>query len=50
MLVTFYLVNPDPLSQNPLDFMLRAAQIYPDQVALVHPNVEYPVYYTFAVW
>lgn len=41
-------VNSHPL--NPLDFILRAAQIYPDKVALVHPNVEYPVQYTFAVW
>ncbi|KAF5377668.1 hypothetical protein D9615_005270 [Tricholomella constricta] len=35
---------------NPLDFLLRAAQIYPDKVALVHADVEYPVSYTFAVW
>ncbi|KAG6836817.1 hypothetical protein H0H93_002839 [Arthromyces matolae] len=28
---------------NPLDFLLRAAQIYPDKVALVHPDVEHPV-------
>lgn len=41
-------VNSHPL--NPLDFILRAAQIYPDKVALVHPNVEYPVQYTFSVW
>lgn len=36
--------------QNPLDFILRAAQVYPDKVALVHPNVGYPVQYTFGVW
>ncbi|KAF9452623.1 acetyl-CoA synthetase-like protein [Macrolepiota fuliginosa MF-IS2] len=41
-------VNTHPL--NPLDFVLRAAQIYPDKVALIHPNVEHPVYYTFAIW
>ncbi|KAG6901906.1 hypothetical protein C0995_006744 [Termitomyces sp. Mi166 len=35
---------------NPLDFLLRAAQIYPDKVALVHPDVEHPVSYTFAIW
>ncbi|KNZ73451.1 Medium-chain-fatty-acid--CoA ligase [Termitomyces sp. J132] len=35
---------------NPLDFLLRAAQIYPDKVALVHSDVEHPVSYTFAVW
>ncbi|KAF8649818.1 hypothetical protein AX16_005583 [Volvariella volvacea WC 439] len=41
-------VNHHPL--NPLAFILRAAQIYPDKLALLHPNVEYPVYYSFAVW
>ncbi|KXN91194.1 Acetate/butyrate--CoA ligase AAE7, peroxisomal [Leucoagaricus sp. SymC.cos] len=41
-------VNSHPL--NPLDWMLRAAQIYPDKVALVHPNAEYPRQYTFAQW
>ncbi|GLB36300.1 putative AMP-binding enzyme C-terminal domain [Lyophyllum shimeji] len=46
--------NPDlpvhihPL--NPLDFLLRAAQIYPEKVALVHRDVAHPVHYTFAVW
>ncbi|KZT30376.1 acetyl-CoA synthetase-like protein [Neolentinus lepideus HHB14362 ss-1] len=35
---------------NPLDFVLRAAQIYPDKIALAHPDVERPVYYTYAVW
>ncbi|KAG6832476.1 hypothetical protein H0H92_001522 [Tricholoma furcatifolium] len=35
---------------NPLDFLLRAAQIYPDKVALVHSDVEHPVSYTFSVW
>ncbi|EKM83756.1 hypothetical protein AGABI1DRAFT_31483 [Agaricus bisporus var. burnettii JB137-S8] len=41
-------VSSHPL--NPLDFLLRAAQVYPDKVALVHPNVQYPVQYTFATW
>ncbi|KXN93294.1 putative acyl-activating enzyme 1, peroxisomal [Leucoagaricus sp. SymC.cos] len=41
-------INSHPL--NPLDFILRAAQVYPDKVALVHPNVEFPVQYTFATW
>jgi len=36
--------------QNPLIFILRAAQIYPDKVALVHTDVEHPVVYTFAIW
>ncbi|KAK0465419.1 AMP-dependent synthetase and ligase [Desarmillaria tabescens] len=35
---------------NPLLFLLRAAQIYPDKVALAHPDVKHPVVYTFAVW
>ncbi|KAH9486780.1 Acetate/butyrate--CoA ligase AAE7, peroxisomal [Psilocybe cubensis] len=46
--------NPTPASvpppNNPLAFILRAAQIYPDKVALVHTDVEYPVTYTFSVW
>ncbi|KAI0068277.1 acetyl-CoA synthetase-like protein [Artomyces pyxidatus] len=36
--------------QNPLDFLLRGAQIYPDKLALVHPDVPQPVFYTYAVW
>ncbi|KAJ7932595.1 hypothetical protein B0H13DRAFT_2227747 [Mycena leptocephala] len=35
---------------NPLQFILRAAEIYPDKLALVHPDVKYPVSYSFAVW
>ncbi|PFH54617.1 hypothetical protein AMATHDRAFT_134062 [Amanita thiersii Skay4041] len=35
---------------NPLSFLLRAARVYPDKIAIAHPNVEHPVYYTFAVW
>ncbi|KAF5337366.1 hypothetical protein D9611_003317 [Ephemerocybe angulata] len=41
-------VNYHPL--NPLSFILRAALIYPNKVALVHPNVPSPVVYTFSVW
>ncbi|EJD47843.1 acetyl-CoA synthetase-like protein [Auricularia subglabra TFB-10046 SS5] len=41
-------VNHTPL--NPLNFLLRAASIYPDKVALVHPDVPHPVQYTYAVW
>ncbi|KAF8912814.1 acetyl-CoA synthetase-like protein [Gymnopilus junonius] len=40
--------NYHPL--NPLAFILRAAQIYPDKVALVHTDVQHPVVYTFSVW
>jgi hypothetical protein len=40
--------NFQPL--NPLQFILRAAEIYPDKLALVHSDVKYPVHYSFAVW
>ncbi|KDR85144.1 hypothetical protein GALMADRAFT_233793 [Galerina marginata CBS 339.88] len=42
------LPNIHPL--NPLAFILRAAQIYPDKVALVHTDVEQAVVYTFSLW
>ncbi|KAI0371667.1 acetyl-CoA synthetase-like protein [Pilatotrama ljubarskyi] len=35
---------------NPLAFLLRAAQVYPNKLALVHPDVEHPVIYSYAVW
>ncbi|KAJ6509337.1 hypothetical protein C8R47DRAFT_965916 [Mycena vitilis] len=35
---------------NPLQFIVRAAEIYPDKLALAHPDVKYPVFYSFAVW
>ncbi|EIW86577.1 acetyl-CoA synthetase-like protein [Coniophora puteana RWD-64-598 SS2] len=35
---------------NPLSFILRAATVYPDRIALLHPDVKYPVQYTFRVW
>ncbi|KAJ7139932.1 hypothetical protein C8R44DRAFT_765821 [Mycena epipterygia] len=35
---------------NPLQFILRAAEIYPDKLALVHPDVKDPVFYSFSVW
>ncbi|KAJ2928934.1 hypothetical protein H1R20_g8292, partial [Candolleomyces eurysporus] len=41
-------VNYQPL--NPLSFILRAAHVYPNKVALVHPDVPSPVIYTFSVW
>ncbi|ETW86902.1 hypothetical protein HETIRDRAFT_377557 [Heterobasidion irregulare TC 32-1] len=40
--------NIHPL--NPLLFLLRAAQLYPDHLALAHPDVEFPVFYSYAVW
>lgn len=51
----WYVVPPgaeDPfvtVSQNPLAFVLRGAQIYPNKIALVHPDVEQPVYYTYSI-
>jgi hypothetical protein len=41
-------VNFHPL--NPLEFLLRAAQICPEKVALVHPDVQFPVCYTYSIW
>lgn len=41
-------VNFTPL--NPLSFLLRAALIYPNHVAISHPNTQHPVEYTYAVW
>ncbi|KAI0001859.1 acetyl-CoA synthetase-like protein [Russula vinacea] len=41
-------VNIHPL--NPLEFLLRAAQIYPEKLALAHPDVQFPVFYTYSVW
>lgn len=41
-------VNHQPL--NPLSFILRAAQIYPDKISLIHTDVTNPVVYTFGIW
>lgn len=41
------LVHLHPL--NPLAFILRAAQIHPEKIALVHDG-PHPVQYTFSVW
>ncbi|KAF9270371.1 acetyl-CoA synthetase-like protein [Marasmius fiardii PR-910] len=35
---------------NPLTFLLRAAQIYPDKIALTQLDTPSPVQYTYAVW
>lgn len=35
---------------NPLSFLLRAALVYPNKIALVHPDVPHPSFYTYAVW
>jgi len=41
-------VNITPL--NPIQFLLRAALIQPDKIAIRHPDVEHPVEYSYAVW
>ncbi|KAJ3798821.1 hypothetical protein GGU11DRAFT_779484 [Lentinula aff. detonsa] len=41
-------VNYHPL--NPLEFLLRAALIYPHKRAIVHPDVKTPAFYTYSVW
>lgn len=35
---------------NPIQFLLRAALICPDKLAIAHPNVKHPVYYTYGTW
>ncbi|PCH37800.1 acetyl-CoA synthetase-like protein [Wolfiporia cocos MD-104 SS10] len=35
---------------NPLAFLLRSAQIYPNKLALAHADVAQPVFYSYAVW
>ncbi|KAG1894809.1 uncharacterized protein F5891DRAFT_701766 [Suillus fuscotomentosus] len=40
--------NIHPL--NPFSFILRAATLYPDKLALAHPDVKHPAFYTYAVW
>ncbi|KAH9846084.1 acetyl-CoA synthetase-like protein [Lenzites betulinus] len=35
---------------NPLAFLLRAAQVYPHKLAIVHPDVEHPVIYSYGIW
>lgn len=36
--------------QNPLAFLLRGALIYPDHMAIAHPDVKHSAYYTYSVW
>lgn len=40
--------NVHPL--NPFPFILRAAAVYPDKLAIAHPDVKHPAFYTYAVW
>ncbi|KAL1740368.1 hypothetical protein HDZ31DRAFT_85472 [Schizophyllum fasciatum] len=41
-------VNYHPL--NPVLFLFKAAILHPDKLALAHPSVPHPVYYSFSVW
>ncbi|KAI5897672.1 acetyl-CoA synthetase-like protein [Schizophyllum commune H4-8] len=41
-------VNYHPL--NPVQFLLKAALLHPDKLALASPDGPHPVYYSFAVW
>ena len=41
-------VNITPL--NPIQFLLRAALICPAKLAIAHPNVKNPVFYSYGVW
>ncbi|EPS95172.1 hypothetical protein FOMPIDRAFT_85324 [Fomitopsis schrenkii] len=41
-------VHKQPL--NPLIFLLKAAQIYPRKLAIAHPDVPHPVFYSYEVW
>ncbi|KAF9240921.1 hypothetical protein BU15DRAFT_73778 [Melanogaster broomeanus] len=41
-------VNYHPL--NPFTFILRTALIYPDKIALVHPDTKHPVLYSYSSW
>ena len=36
--------------QNPLAFLLKAAQVYPRKLAIAHPDVPHPVFYSYEVW
>lgn len=40
--------NVHPL--NPFPFILRAAAVYPDKLAIAHPDVKHPAFYSYAVW
>ncbi|KAH9833040.1 acetyl-CoA synthetase-like protein [Rhodofomes roseus] len=41
-------VHRQPL--NPLIFLLKAAQKYPRKLAIAHPDVSHPVFYSYEVW
>ncbi|KAF8559224.1 acetyl-CoA synthetase-like protein [Imleria badia] len=41
-------VNHHPL--NPLTFLFHAATVYPDKLALAHPDADQPAFYSYAVW
>ncbi|KAF7793234.1 hypothetical protein EIP86_004344 [Pleurotus ostreatoroseus] len=43
-------ISPYTQPLNPLSFLLRAAQIYPNKLALAHSDVKHPVFYTYAIF
>ncbi|KAG1826116.1 uncharacterized protein BJ212DRAFT_1295378 [Suillus subaureus] len=43
-------VHPLKSHKNPFPFILRAAAVYPDKLAIAHPDVKHPAFYTYAVW
>ncbi|KAG6381313.1 hypothetical protein JVT61DRAFT_5721 [Boletus reticuloceps] len=52
-----YLQNPLPDSApvnyhplNPISYLLRAALVYPDKLALAHPDAERPAFYSYSIW
>ncbi|KAI9572826.1 hypothetical protein HD554DRAFT_2014398 [Boletus coccyginus] len=51
------LVRPRPQSpppphppQNPLSFLFHAALVYPDKLALAHPDANQPAFYSYSIW
>ncbi|KAF5390336.1 hypothetical protein D9757_002787 [Collybiopsis confluens] len=53
-LVSTYTSSPQPASpstlKNPLEFLLRAATIYPTKIAIAHPDAKAPAFYAYSIW
>lgn len=49
-LIAGAMMNNHGILQNPLIFLLKAAQIYPRKLAIAHPDVPHPVFYSYEVW
>lgn len=37
-------------TQNPLSFLFHAAIVYPGKLALAHPDVKTPAFYSYSIW